>query len=83
MPPISKRARHLKKAREIQAQKLEMKKNDKRRKINKIINEMDESKLDHALELVTNLDTSTKEQHESSDIVMLSEEGRVSSSELN
>ena len=42
---------------------------------------MDESKLDHALELVTNLDT-TKEQHESSDIVMLSEEGRVSS-ELN
>lgn len=41
----SKQARHLKKAREIEAQKLNMKRNDKKRKIDEIINKMDEQNL--------------------------------------
>ncbi|RGB29037.1 hypothetical protein C1646_672751 [Rhizophagus diaphanus] len=55
MGRISRRAQHLKKAREIQAQKLAAKKNDARQKINKIISDMDEPKLKNALELITNL----------------------------
>jgi len=50
MGRLSRRARHLKKAREIQAQKLEANKNDKKQKINEIISEMDEPKLDNVLE---------------------------------
>ncbi|PKY50740.1 hypothetical protein RhiirA4_467366 [Rhizophagus irregularis] len=58
MGRISRRAQQLKKAREIQAQKLAAKKNDARHKINKIISEMDEPKLKNALELITNLNNS-------------------------
>ena len=53
MPPISRQARNLKKAREIRIQKLEeAKKNEKKRKINEIIDEMNESELDNILELI-------------------------------
>jgi hypothetical protein len=38
---ISKRAKQLKKAREVQTRKLEAKKDDKKRKINEIIDKMD------------------------------------------
>ncbi|CAG8637893.1 uncharacterized protein OCT59_004091 [Rhizophagus irregularis] len=58
----SKQARHLKKAREIEAQKLNAKKDDKKRKVNEIIDEMDESKLDNTLNLITNLMESSKER---------------------
>ncbi|CAB5180652.1 hypothetical protein RhiirA5_381120 [Rhizophagus irregularis] len=58
----SKQARHLKKAREIEAQKLKAKKDDKKRKVNEIIDEMDESKLDNTLNLITNLMESSKER---------------------
>src|SRR6266498_2374378 len=63
MGRLSRRARHLKKAREIQAQKLEANKNDKKQKINEIISEMDEPKLDNVLEQITKLNNSeiTKE----------------------
>ena len=54
MPQISKRAKQLKKAREIRAQKLlEAKKNDKRRKIDEIVDKMDEFMLDNTLKLLT------------------------------
>ncbi|CAB5153632.1 hypothetical protein RhiirA5_408885 [Rhizophagus irregularis] len=58
----SKQARHLKKAREIEAQKLNMKRNDKKRKIDEIINKMDEQKLDNTLDLITKLTESSKER---------------------
>ncbi|CAG8647667.1 9194_t:CDS:2, partial [Funneliformis mosseae] len=44
------------------AKKLEAKKNDKKRKINDIINEMNEQKLDNTLNLITKLPESSKEQ---------------------
>ncbi len=64
MGRLSRRARHLKKAREIQAQKLEANKNDKKQKINEIISEMDKLKLDNVLEQITKLNNSeiTKER---------------------
>ncbi|CAI2197716.1 3891_t:CDS:2, partial [Funneliformis geosporum] len=55
MPRISKQARHLKKAREIEVKKLEAMKNDKKRKIDKILNYMDEPKLENTLELLIRL----------------------------
>ena len=42
MPPISRQAKQLKKAREALAQKLKAKKNDKRMKINEIVDKTDE-----------------------------------------
>ncbi|RIA95973.1 hypothetical protein C1645_815954 [Glomus cerebriforme] len=62
MPHILKQAYHLKRAREIQAQKSKKKKNNKRRKINEVINKIDESKLDNTLELITKLPELSKEQ---------------------
>ena len=53
MPPISRRAKQLKKAREARAQKLKAKKNDKRIKINEIVDKTDEFMLDNTLELAT------------------------------
>src|ERR1044072_808397 len=65
MGRISCRARHLKKAREIKAQKLEANRNDAKQKINEIISKMDAPKLNNALELITKLNNSemTKERH--------------------
>ncbi len=62
MPPISRRARHLKKAREIQAQRLLAKKNDKKRKINEIVNEMDMPKLDNTLDLITKSNSESQQR---------------------
>ncbi|GBC05120.1 hypothetical protein RclHR1_06040011 [Rhizophagus clarus] len=61
MPKISKQAQHLKKAREIEAQKLVAKRNDIRRKIDKILNDMDEPKLENTLELLTKLNNNNSE----------------------
>ncbi|CAG8536914.1 11390_t:CDS:2 [Funneliformis mosseae] len=60
MSLTSSRVRQLKKAREAQAKKLEAKKNDKKRKINEVINEIYETNLD--LNLVTKLPKLSKEQ---------------------
>ena len=68
--PISKRAKQLKKAREIRAQKLlEAKKNDKRRKVDEIVDKMDEFMLDNTLKLLTksNIDEEQNAHHRSHD----------------
>ena len=58
MPRLSKQARHLKKAREIEVRKLEeAKKNDKKQKIDENLNDMDEPKL----ELLTRLNSTNSE----------------------
>ena len=50
MPQISRQVHHLKKVHEIEAQKLEVKKNDKKWNFDEILNDMDEPKLDNTLE---------------------------------
>jgi hypothetical protein len=50
MPKISKQAQHLKKAREIEEQR-----------INKILNDMGEQKLENTLELLTKLNDTNSE----------------------
>ncbi|RGB32966.1 hypothetical protein C1646_762283 [Rhizophagus diaphanus] len=46
----------------MEAQKSKAKRDDKKRKVNEIIDEMDESKLDNTLNLITNLMESSKER---------------------
>lgn len=69
MSPISRRTLHLKKAREIKAQKLLAKKNDKKRKINEVINEMDQPKLDNTLDLITKLNSESKKDQQRIDLI--------------
>lgn len=45
----------------LSKQACHLKKNDKKRKIDEIINEMDEQKLDNTLDLITKLTESSKE----------------------
>lgn len=52
MLSISRQAHNLKKVHEIWIQKLEAKKNEKKKKINEIIDEINKSKLDNILKLI-------------------------------
>jgi hypothetical protein len=58
----SKQICHLRKVYKMQAKKAEVKRNNKRRKINKIVNKIDKSKLNNTLNLIIKLPELSKKQ---------------------